>query len=374
MSNTPRYVIDLDKFKENCLDIVVPFTKEWGSNTEFGYSVKTNRDARLINYANNHLEWNIEVVSPDEFAYCKTLGIQDNEIILNGPCKIDLFKKLDKLPKIINLDNKHEVLEFVALFPDYKGLIGLRVNFDLESKCPGETTSADEVSRFGIDADSHEFIDCVELLKANGITNIGLHLHTSTKSRSIRVFTELAQKSVELKKITETDFKFIDIGGGFFGGQKVPGKPTMKEYANAICSVLKSAFNPEVTKLILEPGASVLATCITYETRIINRRTIRGVEVLTVDGTLLHINPFMNKRIQPFAVLDDNYRYRKEINKQIVGGATCMENDRLAVIYNEKELNEGDVLSFKNVGAYTMSFNSYFILNPPSVIYLERCK
>ena len=49
-----------------------------------------------------------------------------------------------------------------------------------------------------------------------------------------------------------------------------------------------------------------------------------------------------------------------------------MENDRLAVLYNLGELQEGDVLSFKFAGAYTMGFNSYFILNPPYVEYLER--
>lgn len=372
MCNTPRYVIDLDKFNSNCLDIVIPFTNEWGTNIGFGYSVKTNRDAGLINYAHNNLNWHIEVVSPDEYNYCKSLGIKDEDIILNGPCKVGLFKNLCVLPKIVNLDNIHEVSEFASLFPNYDGSVGLRINFNLESKCPGETTAADEVSRFGIDADSHEFIDCVELLKTNGIKSIGLHLHTSTKSRSIKVFTELAKKSVELKKITDINFAFIDIGGGFFGGQIVPGKPTMKEYAYAICCVLKSAFDPNVTKLVLEPGASVLATCATYETRIINKRTIRGVDVLTVDGSLLHINPFMYKRNQPFEVLDDKYKDRKEVKKQIIGGATCMENDRLATICNEKELNEGDVLSFINVGAYTMAFNSCFILNPPSVIYLER--
>lgn len=56
----------------------------------------------------------------------------------------------------------------------------------------------------------------------------------------------------------------------------------------------------------------------------------RGVSIFTVDGSLLHINPFMAKRTQPFEILGANLAERSKINKQIVGGATCMENDRLA--------------------------------------------
>ena len=372
MCRTPKYVIDLDKFADNCMAISNHFSAEWGENIEYGYSVKTNRDAKLIKYADEVLKWNIEVVSPDEYHYCKHHGIKDDNIILNGPCKKELLKQLEECPKIINLDNVSEVVEFVKLYQNYDGFVGLRVNFDLESKCPGETTVGQGVSRFGIDADSKDFLECVKLLRNNGINNIGLHLHTSTKSRSMKVFSELAMEAVKLKKKTMTDFCFIDMGGGFFGGQIVKGKPSMADYATAICDVLKQEYDPQKTKLILEPGASVLATCVNYETTVINKRCIRGVNVLTVDGTLLHINPFLTKRNQPFEVLDVNYGNRTVVKRQIIGGATCMENDRLAVLYNLGELQEGDVLSFKFAGAYTMGFNSYFILNPPYVEYLER--
>lgn len=128
----------------------------------------------------------------------------------------------------------------------------------------------------------------------------------------------------------------------------------MSEFAVSICSVLKFDYDPNRNVLILEPVASVLSTCVTYETRIINERVIRGVKVLTVDGTLLHINPFMSKRKQPFDKLDNDKGGRRTIDKQIIGGATCMENDRLAVTDNDKELYIGDILEFKFAGAYIM--------------------
>ena len=372
MRETPRYVVHFCQFKKNCMEVMNGFNTAWGgANVEYGYSVKTNRDPELIMYANQYLGWKVEVVSPDEYNYVKSLKINDGDIILNGPCKIQLFQQLSVLPRIVNLDNYDEVDEFVRCFPKYKGLVGLRVNFNLESKCPGETTAGEEVSRFGIDADSLEFIECINLLVKSQIINIGLHLHTSTKTRSLNVFSEIAYKAVELKNKTNYEFSFIDIGGGFFGGQIVQDKPTMEQYAITICDILKEGFNPNSTKLVLEPGASVLATCVTYQTKIVNKRSIRGVNILTVDGSLLHINPFMTKRTQPFEILEPNLADRPKINKQIVGGATCMENDRLANLIDYTELREGDVLSFEFAGAYTMGFNSHFILNPPHIDYIK---
>ena len=207
------------------------------------------------------------------------------------------------------------------------------------------------------------------MLKDAGYDKFGLHLHTSTKTRSIKVFESLAKEAVKLKEELNIDFSFIDMGGGFFGGQVVSGKPSMRDYAHTICNVLRNGFDPAKTTLILEPGASVLATCVSYKARVINVRKIRGVNVATINGTLLHLNPFMSKRNQPYVICSD-IGSRKNAEKQIICGATCMENDRLAVAIDSPELEKGDELLFGNVGAYTMTFNAYFILDPPKTVYI----
>ncbi len=371
----PVYIVDLNKFEKNCNAVMSPFKKEWGVNIIFGYSVKTNRDKRLIKYAYDNMGWFIEVVSPHEYLYCEDMGISRERMIFNGPCKENLIKCSSNICKCINLDNLDEVKKVVLKDGLQNSMVGVRLNFDLERKCPGETTVGREVSRFGFDYNGKDVFEAISILKKYGLKKIGLHLHTSTKTRSIDVFKGLVSFACSFKSMIDIPISFIDIGGGFFGGQKKSDKPTMEEYAACICQGLKSVFNPKETTLILEPGASVLATCVSYRTKVINKRRIRNCDIITMDGSLLHINPFMRERKQPFIVNNEEY-YNRDIiaRKQIVCGATCMENDRFATLINTNQLNKGDILEFLDVGAYTMAFNSDFIIKSPDIIYLEGKK
>lgn len=367
---TPCYAVSFETFEKNCREVMDSFQKEWGSNIAFGYSVKTNHDAKLMAYAHDRLSWFIETVSPDEYMYAESLGFEGKDIILNGPCKQDTLYTALEEGAYVNLDSLDEVEKLCSYDGSFaSSRIGLRVNFDLEKKCPGETTAGSSCSRFGIDCTNGDFGKAVDMLKSAGIRVAGLHMHTSTKSRSLNVFGELAAQVVRLVKEYGLELDFVDMGGGFFGGQKVAGKPDMPQYAYTICTLLKSAIDAERTKLILEPGASVIATCATYETTVLSVRDIRGTRIVTTDGTLLHINPFMAHRSQKFECSDANGR--DIIASQIVCGCTCMENDRFAVLENEPELKPGDRLSFLYAGAYTMAFNSSFIINPPEVEYLN---
>lgn len=365
--NYPKYIIDFHKFEENCNEVQQAFDKEWNANTIYGYSVKTNRNQELIKFAYNNA-WYIEMVSPDEYEYCLNLGIESNRMILNGPCKESLIKQEKLEVKYINLDNMDEVYAYCTSGIDSK--VGLRINFDMEQMCPGETTAGDEVSRFGFDSEGDELLQAVNILKKYGYENIGVHLHTSSVTRSTDFFAALARKTVLLKEKLNINFDYIDIGGGFFGGQRIAGKPLMDDYAKAICNILKEAFSPCKTTLILEPGASVIATCVSYQTSVINVRDIRDTRIITLDGTLLHINPFMVKRSQPYIVMND-LENREIIEKQIICGSTCMEKDRFDLIENKKEIKKGDILCFHNTGAYTMAFNSSFIFSPPKVEYVR---
>ena len=366
---TPCYVIDLERFRKNCMEIKRPFEEMWESRVEFGYSVKTNHDRNLMRYAAEQLGWYIETVSPAEYEDACAVTVP-GRIIFNGPCKGGYLKKAYEAGSMINLDHLSEVEELCGgeYGKDGGAEIGIRLKFDLESLCPGETTAGDSVSRFGICYENGDFAKAVGMLRAAGIEPAGIHLHTSTKSRSARVFRMLARKAAEVIREFDLKISYVDMGGGFFGGQKVAGKPEMKEYAQCICDELRQAVSPQETRLILEPGASVLATSVLYLSRVINVREIRGTEVVTLDGTLLHINPFFNDRVPPYRLYrNEETAVRARRKKQIVCGSTCMENDRFLERAEAEALCEGDLFEFHAAGAYTMAFNSQFILRAPEV-------
>lgn len=373
--NTPCYTIHLDIFEKNCREVMDAFEEAWGGRVEYGYSVKTNHDAGLMKYAHAKLGWFIETVSPDELELAFNLGFDAENIIFNGPCKCsrqDALINAIRGGAYVNLDNLDDVSFVCGHVSDVRDAsrIGIRVNYNLEAECPGETTAGESVSRFGIDVENKDFARAVDMLRSAGIEPAGLHMHTSTRSRSAAVFTSLARKAAQLVNDYGLKLHFVDMGGGYFGGQKVEGKPSMEQYAQVITRELKKALNPEMTTLILEPGASVIATSVTYETSVLSVRDIRGTKIVTMDGTLLHVNPFMAHRNQPYSTsLIVDYDARPVEEHQIICGCTCMENDRFADEHSVRRLEPGDVLSFRFAGAYTMAFNSNFIVNPAEVNY-----
>ncbi len=201
MSITPCYVVDYYRFRHNCLDIETNFSNCWGRNLVLGYSVKTNHYTGLIKYAYEKLGWYIETVSPYEYNSVLNLGIPSDRIILNGPNKEEILHTALKGKSIVNIDNLDEINRIQGM--DLRNAaIGLRVNFDLEKKCPGETTAGDEVSRFGIDVSSLDFNKAVKALQHMGVNRFGLHMHSSTKTRSIKVFQAIAEQVVDI--ITKT--------------------------------------------------------------------------------------------------------------------------------------------------------------------------
>jgi len=399
---TPCYVIDLDRLDRNAADMRDAFRAEWGPRFRMGYSIKTNHLPYLLRHAKEQ-GFLAEAVSSDEYRLALAQGFRPDEVIYNGPRK-DPDSLLFALNhgSIVNIDNLQEIdlLAARARELDRRSCrVGIRVNFDLESVCRGETSAGGEASRFGVCVENGDFAEALGRLEGLGIPVQGLHMHFSTRTRSLAVYRALARKAAELveRHRMHGSLKFVNIGGGFWGGRRMPGRPTMEEYSRVICGELRGAVDPEQVELIAEPGASILATAAEYRTRVANVRDVRGTRIVTVDGTYLHINPFLVEREHPYEVWpgagfrgagrpgtgspeagspdpaapDPLRASRQTVPLQIVCGSTCMENDRLLRLRDEPELRPGDILVFPCVGAYTMAYNSCFILVPPDV-YARR--
>ncbi len=369
---TPCYVIDKVQFMNNLNSIRSSFRKEWGENIGVGYSVKTNHFSSLLEIAkiNNMFA---EVVSEDEYYYVIEQGFVQNRIILNGPQKSEKCL-IDALCNgcIVNIDNLNDICIIAKVkkkLVNANVRVGLRINFDLKKICEDEMKDCEDESRFGLCIENGEFENAIDKLNELHIKISGLHIHYTTKTRSLKVFKTLAEKVCEIgvKYGLLSNINYVDMGGGFWGGRILKGKPTMSEYSVAISEILKRKFNPQKVQLILEPGSALLATAATYYSRVINVKSVRNVAIVTIDGSLLHVNPFflphkMECKVSPSG--------KKKICRQLICGATCLENDRIIKLEEETELMEGDYVQVDYAGAYTMGFNNCFINSPP-YIYIK---
>lgn len=363
---TPFYLIDIKMLDTGLNKLKNALNKYW-NNYIIGYSYKTNSLSWIIKYFDKNNCYS-EVVSDDEYELGKLLKIEKNKFIYNGPIKTkESFFEAAQNKCIINIDSKRE-LEWLTTI-DKSSKIGIRINFDIESLCPGESQCADEGGRFGFCYENGELQKAIDVFKKNEVPISGIHLHVSSKTRSIKIYENIAKMAIKIIEEFNLKLDYIDIGGGFFGG--MDNKPQFEDYFKVVSKVLKEKINPEKTKLIIEPGISLIGPAISYVTSVIDVKETTYNRFIITDGSRTNIDPLMSKT---------NYFYRinqqrtntKKIKKQVICGYTCMEHDRLFIYENGNQLHENDKIIYEKVGAYTMCLTPLFIKYFPDVYILDN--
>ena len=383
MLPTPYFLLD-EPVLQRYFDMLTKALKENWPNYQIGYSFKTNSLQWLVNFYKKQGAY-AEVVSKDEYGLAKYLGFKDSEIIYNGPYKDEAsFRAVVLAGGYVNVDSKWE-LEWLAKLSGelaeaeeqgnrkpHEIQVGIRVNFNLEQMCPGETTMGEESGRFGFCYENGEFAKALrEVQSLKGVRVSGLHLHSSSKSRSTAIFASIAKMACRLKREFDLQLDYVDIGGGYCGGME--GRPEYPDYFPVIAGELSKEFEKENTKLIVEPGISLISKGSSFVTSVIDVRDIRGTRYLITDGSRFNIDATMIK---------SSYLYHVErqkskmpvLKKQEITGYTCMECDRLFTMEEQEELQVGDRIIYENVGGYTISLNPLFIQYFPDVYVKDQEK
>lgn len=365
---TPYYIINKDLLVENLEKLRWALDSNWG-NYIIGYSYKTNTLPCIIEFFRDNNCY-AEVVSDDEYCLAKHINYNDNRIIYNGVAKSkSTFINAVSKKSIVNIDADYEIdwLEEIEN-PE----VGIRVNFDLEAMCPGHSQCGTSGDRFGFCFENGELKRAIEEVQGAGGKVIGLHLHKSSITRLPEVYEAIAKVAVEVTKEYRLDIKYIDIGGGFFGG--LEGKPDFNEYFNRVRDVLSQAFSPEKVTLIVEPGMALIGSVIDYVTSVIDiKKTNRNIFVIT-DGSRMQVDPLMRKTSYFYDLIRAGNIKRCKEKNQVIVGYTCMENDRLFELENEYQLVKGDRIVYHKVGAYTMCLSPLFIKWFPDVYMCSKGK
>lgn len=368
MIPTPYFLLDQQVLQQYFDMLTTSLASNW-PNYQIGYSFKTNSLPWLVNFYKKQGVF-AEVVSRDEYGLAKYLGFKDNEIIYNGPYKDETsFRDVILDGGIVNMDSKAELLWLQQLsggFGEERPLqVGIRVNFNLEKMCPGETTMGETSGRFGFCYENGEFEKALhKIQELPNVEVVGLHLHSSSKSRSVAIFRSIAQMACKLKREFDLKLSYVDLGGGYCGGME--GRPEYPDYFPAIAEELEKEFSREQTKLIVEPGISLISKGSSFVTSVIDVRDIRDTRYLITDGSRFNIDATMIKSSYLYH-LEQQKPLLPKMEKQEVTGYTCMECDRLFTMENLAELRTGDRIIYENVGGYTISLNPLFIQYFPAV-------
>lgn len=361
---TPYYVIHKEELESNFKKLKNALVKHW-DNYIIGYSYKTNALPWVIKHF-DALGCYAEVVSEDEYNLAKLIGVQKNSIIYNGPIKTkDTFIEAIENGCIVNIDSQREI-EWLDAVEDEKRTVGIRINFDIEKMCPGQSQCAEEGGRFGFCYENGELSKVVHKLQEKNVKISGIHLHTSSKSRGLDIYRAIAEMACKVQEEYGLDLSFIDVGGGFFGGLST--KPQFDEYLSLMEDILSKRFDKERTKLIVEPGMAVIGAPISYVTTVVDVKDTEINRFVVTDGTRTSIDPLMTKSAYFHSFITDGERIVHP--KQVICGYTCMEHDRLFTAINEHELSIGDKIIYDKVGAYTMCLTPLFIKYFPDV-YVE---
>lgn len=367
MKKTPYYVIHKDKLDNGLISLKSALHNSW-PNYIIGYSYKTNALPWVIEYFKSN-DCFAEVVSDDEYNLALSIGVRNDRLIYNGLAKSkDTFLQAIVNNAIVNIDAEYEV-DWLDYLPYRSSLktpyeVGIRVNFDLESKCPGQSQCGVKGERFGFCYENGELKKIIDRIIAKGARVSGIHLHKSSKTRMPDIYRAIAEAAVEIAKQYRLQLKYVDIGGGFFGGLET--KPQFSEYFSLVSKTLLQYFSPEETKLIVEPGISLIGAPVDYVTSVLDvKQTTRDVFIVT-DGSRTQIDPLMTKSGYSHEIIRCT-EGRELLGHQTISGYTCMEHDRLFSISNEKAILPGDRIIYHKVGAYTMCLSPLFIKWFPEV-------
>ncbi|RIZ71760.1 MAG: type III PLP-dependent enzyme [Methylococcales bacterium] len=365
---TPLFIIDHDELRSN-----YAVFKENLPRVQAYYAVKANPDPIIVKTlfeagasfdVSSIAEFNIV------FENIKDLSEQDqhqwiwDNIIYANPIKAEeTLRELDKYQPLMTFDNREEVFKIRDHSPNARVVLRLRVS--------NAGAMVELSSKFGASHD--EALELIFEAVNAGLTVAGLSFHVGSQTTNFENYMQaINMAALIFKEVKERGYDkmdLLDIGGGFPAPYDESVKP-FSELAKRINTELDRLI-PEDIKIIAEPGRFMVATTATAVSKIIGKAVRHGKLCYYIDDGVYHTFS---------GVIFDHCQYHfdafKEGPTQIctVFGPTC---DGLDVISMTEELPEdlqrGDLLSSKNIGAYSGATSTYFNGFPPAkVIQVNR--
>ncbi|WP_296148710.1 diaminopimelate decarboxylase [uncultured Flavobacterium sp.] len=363
---SPVYVYDSEKIQSQYKRLTNAFSKV--ESLRINYAVKALSNISILKLL-KQIGSGLDTVSIQEVQLGLHAGFEPEKIIYtpNG-VSFEEIEEVAHLGVQINIDNLSILEHFGAKYPEIP--VCIRINPHVMAGGNANISVGHIDSKFGISV--HQMPHILRIVENTGMHINGIHMHTGSDILDIEVFLYAAEILFDVaKNFKELDF--LDFGSGFKVPYKKDDIETDIEELGKKLSKRFNAFSKEYGRdltLAFEPGKFLVSEAGYFLAKV-------NVVKQTTSTVFAGIDSGFNHLIRP--MLYGSQHHIENISNPkgkerfySVVGYIC-ETDTFANNRRISEIKEGDVLCFRNAGAYCFSmasnYNSRF--KPAEVLWHE---
>ncbi len=350
---SPLYVYDAEKILSQYQRLTNAFSKV--EKLRINYAVKALSNISVLKLL-KQVDSGLDTVSIQEVKLGLHAGFSPDKIIYtpNG-VSIDEIEAVAALGVQINIDNLSILEQFGTKHPQIP--VCIRINPHVMAGGNSNISVGHIDSKFGISI--HQLPHILRIVENTKMHINGIHMHTGSDILDIEVFLYASEILFDTAKHFKT-LDFIDFGSGF----KVPYKKgdieTDVEELGRKLSKKFNAFEKEYGRsltLTFEPGKFLVSEAGYFLAKV-------NVVKQTTSTVFAGIDSGFNHLIRPMLYGSEHYIENishpkgKERFYSVVG--YICETDTFATNRRISEIKEGDILAFRNAGAYCFSMASNY--------------
>jgi ornithine decarboxylase len=363
---TPLFVVDHEEIRRNYAE----FRKQL-PRVQAYYAVKANPDPAIVRTL-YEAGASFDVASMPEFQivheYIKDLPPKERQdfiwdkIIYANPIKAnETLRDLDPYKPLVTYDNFEEIGK-IRKYAPHAGLA-------LRLSVPNTGAMVELSSKFG--AASGEAVQLIEAAHEAGLIVEGISFHVGSQTTNFENYVQALNLAAGVyREAAERGFHLtlIDIGGGFPAPYDVQVQPFVN-LARRINAELDRLF-PKDLEILAEPGRFLVATAGTAIAKVIGKARRDGKRCYYLDDGVYHTYS---------GIIFDHCQYHLTALKDgpteicSVFGPTCDALDTISLAEDLPELDLGDYVYSRNIGAYSRASSTWFNGFPPAkVVHINQ--
>ncbi|RZJ64376.1 MAG: diaminopimelate decarboxylase [Flavobacterium sp.] len=362
----PLYVYDASKIESQYKRLTGAFSKV--DSLRINYAVKALSNVTILKLLKK-LGSGLDTVSIQEVQLGLHAGFSPEKIIYtpNG-VSFEEIEMAAELGVQINIDNLSVLEHFGAKHP--KVPVCIRINPHVMAGGNDNISVGHIDSKFGISI--HQMPHILRIVENTGMHINGIHMHTGSDILDIEVFLYAAEILFDAaRNFKELDF--LDFGSGF----KVPyKKDDIETNIEELGKKLSKRFNEFCKEfgrpltLAFEPGKFLVSEAGFFLAKV-------NVVKQTTSTVFAGVDSGFNHLIRPMLYgsqhnIENISNPKGKERFYTVVGYIC-ETDTFANNRRISEIHEGDILCFRNAGAYCFSMSSNYNsrFKPAEVLWMD---